>query len=89
MTHIDPRTRGFNYGIGWGKEPKPDIYETAVRVAQLLRKQAAETSRRSWELDHALWVLRTKAETPCEKEKAVADLQLVLAQYTGRFAVIL
>lgn len=69
----DLRRYGFNYGAGWGQEPKPPIYEQAMELADRLRQISQEASQTSWALDHALWRVRI-ADTPAEKQVAIADL---------------
>lgn len=70
----DPRRYGFNYGAGWGREPKPPIYDQAMELADRLRQLSQEASQTSWALDHALWRVRI-AETPAEKQQAISELR--------------
>ena len=49
----DPRTRGFNYGVGWGSDPKPPVFLTAAKLARDLGKRAAELNREAWALEMA------------------------------------
>jgi hypothetical protein len=79
---INPRADGFNYGIGWGPTPKPEIYTEAQQLALLLNKEANAASRKAWALEMAIRDVRL-AETDQEKEQSVSQLlQLTLQLIT-------
>ena len=80
MNDLDPRTRGFNYGIGWARDRKPPIYEQATALARRLGKQAMEASRIAWEVEHALWKTRI-SESDREKAMAISELTAVVQKY--------
>ena len=80
MNDIDPRTLGFNYGSGWGRDCKPPIYEQATALARRLGKQAVEASRIAWEVEHALWKTRI-SESEKEKTMAISELTAVVHKY--------
>lgn len=71
---IDPRANGFNYGIGWGSNPKPKIYYEGMDLAHKLNAEASKMSARAWKLDHAVRAVRL-AETYEEKQRAIAELR--------------
>jgi hypothetical protein len=77
---IDPRTLGFNYGPGWGSEPKPPIYNTAMKVAFVLGREATKLSAQAWALEMAIRDVRL-ASRGCEKAQAVAKLETALAKH--------
>jgi hypothetical protein len=76
----NPRALGFNYGIGWGSEPKPAIYEQGCLLAKRLADQANEASRAAWTVEHALRAVRL-AETNKEKADAAAALTAIVFKY--------
>jgi len=80
VIRIGPRAFGFNYGEGWGKEPKPAIYEQGVQLAGRLGAQAIEASRAAWQVEHAVRALRL-AETTQEKSDAIAALTNIVRFY--------
>ena len=80
MNGIDPRTLGFNYGIGWERDGKPPIYEQATALARRLGKQAVEASRIAWEVEHALWKTRI-SESEKEKAMAISELTAIVQKY--------
>jgi hypothetical protein len=69
----DPRERGFNYGKGWGRAPKPPIYQTAANLARHLNAEVAHKSAQAWALEMALRNVRL-ASTGVEKAMAVSEL---------------
>ena len=77
---IDPHTLGFNYSSGWGHEPKPPVFHTAMKLCQFFTTQAREASDRAWSLEMALRDVRL-ATLGCEKASAVARLELELAKH--------
>jgi len=76
----DPRQHGFNYGRGWGDDPKPAIYYEAEAVASRLRQAANEASAEAWSLDMVIRNIRL-AGTPEEKVKAVFALEQRMRRY--------
>jgi hypothetical protein len=76
----DPRDRGFNYGRGWGSDPKPPLYHTATIKCRQLSEQANRLSQEAWDLEHALWVVRI-ASTGEEKAIAMNHLAEKMAKY--------
>lgn len=76
----DPRTRGFNYGPGWGPSPKPPVYAHAVRVAYVLGQEATKMSAKAWALEMAIRDVRL-ACTGVEKAVAVKKLEAELGKY--------
>ena len=68
--NTDPRKDGFNYGIGWGKEPKPPIYLEAMALCRRLNDQLMQLSREAWQLEMSIRAVRL-AETGVEKAAAV------------------
>ena len=83
--HPNPRAAGFNYGIGWGRAPKPPIYEQGTLLAQRLGSQAMEASRAAWAVEHALRAVRI-AETDKEKTDALAALTEQVRKYDPAIA---
>lgn len=79
MTY-NPRAAGFNYGIGWGKDPKPPVYYQAMLLAQRLGAEAMRASRQAWSVEMRARDLRL-AETEEEKKRAVAALKDVVEKY--------
>jgi hypothetical protein len=77
---IDPRTLGFNYGPGWGSEPKPPVYITAVRICHVLGQEATRMSAKAWALEMAIRDVRL-ACTGVEKARAIGKLQIELGKY--------
>jgi hypothetical protein len=77
---INLRTRGFNYGEGWGSAPKPAIYDQAVDLARRLGLQAMEASRAAWRVEHAARAVRL-AETDLEKSRAISSLTAIVRFY--------
>jgi hypothetical protein len=77
---LNPRALGFNYGIGWGSEPKPAVYEQGCLLAKRLADQANEASRGAWAVEHALRAVRI-ADTEKEKADAVAALAAIVFKY--------
>ena len=75
-----PRSRGFNYGVGWGPTAKPPIYYEAQQVARELGKIAIEASRQHWSLEMAIRDVRL-AETDLEKKQSVTNLSMEMARY--------
>ena len=71
--NVNPRANGFNYGTGWGPEPKPPVYLQAMVTVRRLNKMATDASRTAWALEMKLRNVRL-AETAIEKMKAVAAL---------------
>ena len=69
----DPRDLGFNYGKGWGNQPKPPVYLQAMKLARNLSEEAVEKSAQAWKLEMALRNVRL-ATTGVEKAVAVAEL---------------
>ena len=76
----DPRTRGFNYGVGWGSDPKPPVFLTAAKLARDLGKRAAELNREAWALEMAVRHVRVACTIP-EKAQAIAKLEAMLSKY--------
>lgn len=76
----NPRALGFNYGVGWGSEPKPAVYEQGAALANRLADQANEASRGAWAVEHALRAVRI-ADTAKEKADAVAALAAIVFKY--------
>lgn len=68
-----PRKSGFNYGSGWGSEPKPSIYFDAVRLSQALDARAHAATAQAWKITTAIRAVRL-AETETEKRVAVSHL---------------
>jgi hypothetical protein len=77
---VNPRAKGFNYGIGWGSTPKPPIYHEAEELARILGRAAIVASRKAWSLEMAIRTVRL-AETPSEKIAAVSALTELMLQY--------
>ena len=75
----DPRALGFNYGKGWGSDPKPPIFLEATRLARILGQEAVQMSARAWALEMALRNVRI-ATTGAEKASAVAALEREMRQ---------
>ena len=86
MTAIqaNPRAAGYNYGVGWGKSPKPPIYLEGMRIARRLGEMQMAISRASWGMEMACRSVRL-AETGAEKAKAVAGLEREIAKH--RYAI--
>jgi len=78
--NVNPRSRGFNYGVGWGPSEKPPIYTTAQELAIILDRAANEASRKAWSLQMAIRDVRL-AETDTEKKHAVTLLAMEVAKY--------
>ena len=78
--NVNPRAKGFNYGVGWGPEPKPPIYHEAQRLALVLNKIANVATRKAWALEMAIRTVRL-AETETEKRCAVSALTELMLQY--------
>jgi hypothetical protein len=76
----DPRADGFNYGAGWGTEPKPPVYHTAMQLARDLGKRAMKMSRDAWELEMAVRHVRI-ASMGVEKSQAMQKLEILLAKH--------
>ena len=76
---IDPRTMGFNYGAGWGGDPKPPLYYLATTLCRELRTKAAFMSARAWELEMAIRDVRI-ASLGSEKALAVKRLEAKLEE---------
>lgn len=76
----DPRMQGFNYGTGWGSEPKPPIYHVAAKLARDLGKRATELNHEAWELEMAVRHVRV-ACLGTEKSQAVAKLETLMQKY--------
>lgn len=68
-----PREAGFNYGTGWGQEPKPPIYFEAGKLMTVLRAHAHDATALAWSMEMAIRDIRL-AETTEEKREAVARL---------------
>ena len=77
----DPRSEGFNYSEGWGGDPKPPVYATALHLAHELRAHASLLSDRAWKLDMAIRDVRL-ATLGWEKSLAVHKLELLLDELT-------
>lgn len=75
-----PRSRGFNYGVGWGPTPKPAIYAQGEGLCKRLGQQAVVVSQAEWRVSMALRDLRL-AETDAEKTAAVENLSEIVAFY--------
>ena len=73
MSNVNPRAAGFNYGIGWGSEPKPAIFAQGEALAHKLGIEAMAASARQWVVEHACRAVRL-AETPNEKADAITAL---------------
>jgi hypothetical protein len=76
----NPRAAGFNYGIGWGSAPKPNIYQQGFMLARRLGDQAMEASRIAWSIEMSLRAVRI-AETEQERKDAVAALTEKVRKY--------
>ena len=80
MIDVNPRLKGFNYGIGWGPTPKPPIYDEARALALVLGELATKASSTAWALQMAIRCVRL-AETDTEKARAVADLEKEMGKH--------
>lgn len=78
--NVNPRAKGFNYGVGWGPTPKPPIYRKAQELALVFNRIANAASRKAWELEMAIRTVRL-AETETEKRCAVSALTELMLQY--------
>lgn len=78
----DPRDKGFNYGKGWGSDPKPFLYHQAMKLSRILNQEAQEASKRAWQLEHALWRVRI-ATTGVEKAAALKELSVYVTALTA------
>jgi hypothetical protein len=76
----DPRDLGFNYGPGWGSQPKPPVYLRAAKLSRVLARRLAEQSAKAWRLEMALRNVRL-ATTGVEKAIAITELSSELAQF--------
>lgn len=76
----DPRKAGFNYGIGWGTDPKPLVYYQASDLARRLGKEAQKASEAAWCVEMAVRDLRL-AETEEEKLSAISKLENIVMRY--------
>jgi hypothetical protein len=76
----DPRKAGFNYGIGWGSDPKPMVYYQAQDLARRLGKEAEKASQAAWSVEMAVRDLRL-AETSEEKHRAISNLENIVSRY--------
>lgn len=85
MCRADPRLAGFNYGAGWGSDPKPPIYHQAEAVARALGEEMMRLSREQWGLEMALRRVRL-AQWPREKAIAVAALEVSMEKYKPAIA---
>lgn len=83
----DPRMQGFNYGTGWGSDPKPAIYFEGMKIAQALTAEATQKSTEAWALDMVLRDMRL-ATTPEEKERAVKALEEALNKMHNQILVV-
>ena len=79
----DPRMQSFNYGGGWGTDPKPPIYAVAAQLARTLGKRAVDLSQEAWELEMAVRHVRI-ACLGVEKAQAVARLEQLMEKYAGQ-----
>lgn len=80
MIDLSPRQRGYNYGEGWGSDPKPPIYLEAAKLARVLNQEANLKSMEAWALEMAIREVRL-AETGVEKAAAVNALHQKMASY--------
>jgi hypothetical protein len=80
VVSTNPRARGFNYGEGWGKAPKPAICGQASELARRLGLQALEASRAAWRVEHAVRAVRL-AESDLEKSSAISALTAIVRFY--------
>ena len=76
----NPRKRGFNYGVGWGSEPKPPLYIASLLRARFIRLEAQKISAAAWDFEMAIRNVRL-AETGVEKAKALAALEVEYAKH--------
>jgi hypothetical protein len=76
----DPRKAGFNYGIGWGSDPKPMVFYQAQDLARRLGKEAQRASEAAWSVEMAVRDLRL-AETEEEKLSAISKLENIVSRY--------
>ncbi len=74
-----PRTKGFNYGIGWGSAPKPPIYLSALALARTLTRRAVRMSQEAWVLEMACREVRL-ASSATEKRIAMDNLTRLICQ---------
>src|SRR4051794_35014231 len=81
--NVNPRSNGFNYGVGWGPTDKPLIYAEAQKLALFLGDEAIEASRKAWALEMAIRVVRL-AETDTEKKRSVTALAVEMAKHRSR-----
>lgn len=84
----DPRLAGFNYGQGWGSEPKPAIYFEGMKHAQNLGQEATQKQAEVWELEMVLRNVRL-ATTAEEKGNAVQALTDAMARYHNQIIVVM
>ncbi len=82
---IDPRSRGFNYGAGWGTAPKPPVFHAASKLARDLAACARVMSDQAWALEMLLRDVRL-AHTAPEKAAAVNRLAIKYAEYEAYLA---
>ncbi len=78
--YIDPRMLGFNYGRGWGDDPKPGIYAQGIELGRRMAKASLEASQAAWEIDMACRGLRL-SEGEEEKKRAIKRLEEVVKKY--------
>jgi hypothetical protein len=78
--NVNPRSNGYNYGVGWGPTEKPPIYSEAQKLALILNEEANEASRKAWALEMAIRDVRL-AETDLEKKQSVAALAIQMAKH--------
>jgi hypothetical protein len=77
----DPRDDGFNYGRGWGSDPKPPTYLFGMAMARRMGQALILQSKRLWRLEMALRNVRV-ASTGAEKATAVAALRTLIDELT-------
>lgn len=77
-----PRKQGFNYGIGWGSDPKPPIYFEAEKLEAAWTKTMHEVQAIRYALTEAIRNVRL-SETATEKRRAVATLAEVVSKTYG------
>lgn len=75
-----PRAQGFNYGVGWGSSPKPEIYFDGVKIGNVLQRIAHDATANAWAMTHALREVRL-AETPTEKANALHSLYELVRKF--------
>ena len=80
MDDVNPRANGFNYGTGWGRSPKPDIYAEAQQLALDLGEIAIQASKTAWALEMAIRNVRL-AETDAEKRSEVLALKMEMDKH--------